>query len=113
MKALSVKQPWASMIAQGSKMIETRGWPTGYRGDILIVSTKKPDIMDLPLGKALCTVRLVNCRPMTKFDEQAAKCEWFSGAWAWVLDDIRPIEPFAVRGQLGIYDVPIEKARMP
>jgi hypothetical protein len=32
MKALSVKQPWANMIASGKKTIETRKWPTDYRG---------------------------------------------------------------------------------
>lgn len=36
MKALSLWQPWASAIALGAKRIETRGWPTGYRGPLLI-----------------------------------------------------------------------------
>ena len=44
MKALSVKQPWANMIAEGEKTIETRTWSTDYRGEILIVSARDPDI---------------------------------------------------------------------
>lgn len=44
MKALSVKQPWANMIASGEKTIETRTWMTGYRGQVLIVSSKQPRI---------------------------------------------------------------------
>lgn len=30
-KALSVKEPWASLIASGQKTIETRRWRTSYR----------------------------------------------------------------------------------
>jgi hypothetical protein len=46
MKALSVWEPWASMIASGVKTIETRSWQTSYRGQFLeeerswIVSSK-------------------------------------------------------------------------
>ena len=58
-----------------------------------------------PLGKALCVVKLVDCRPMTTDDEPAARCRWYEGAWAWCLADIRPVEPVSVRGMLGIYEV--------
>ena len=109
LKALSVKQPYASMIAQGSKTIETRNWPTKYRGDLLIVSTQKPKIPGMLSGKALCVARLVDCRPMFVEDEGPARCQWYNGAWAWVLEDIRPIQPFNVRGHLKLYDVVIEE----
>ncbi len=108
-KAISLHQPWASMIAQGSKTIETRNWPTSHRGDLLIVSTKKPEIPGLLSGYALCIVNVVDCRPMNVQDESAARCKWRSGAWAWVLDDIRRIEPFRMRGYQGIYVVEIEE----
>lgn len=36
MKALTVKQPWASMIVQGIKDVENRTWPTKFRGRLLI-----------------------------------------------------------------------------
>lgn len=42
MKTLSIKQPWASLIATGVKDIENRTWQTHYRGRILIHATKKP-----------------------------------------------------------------------
>ena len=69
MKAISVRQPWASMIAQRMKTIETRVWPTKYRGDLLIVSSKKSEIDNLPVGQALCVVKLVDCRPMELPDD--------------------------------------------
>lgn len=36
MKALSIWQPWASLIATGAKRYETRSWSTKYRGPLLI-----------------------------------------------------------------------------
>ena len=58
MKAVSVKQPWASLIAEGNKTIETRTWPTNYRGDLLICASKKPKIEDLPVSAALCVAKI-------------------------------------------------------
>lgn len=36
MKAITIWQPWASLIACGEKRYETRGWATKYRGPIAI-----------------------------------------------------------------------------
>ena len=36
MKALTIIQPWATLIASGHKVNETRSWKTNYRGEILI-----------------------------------------------------------------------------
>ncbi|HHY88739.1 MAG TPA: ASCH domain-containing protein, partial [Chloroflexi bacterium] len=44
MKALSVRQPWAWLIAQGYKTVENRTWATNYRGPLLIHAGKKPDL---------------------------------------------------------------------
>ena len=105
MKALSVKQPWANMIASGEKTIETRKWPTDYRGPLLIVSTREPRIE--PAGFALAVVHLKDCRPMSRADELAACCPTYAGAYSWVLGDISRIQPFEVHGQLGVYDVEV------
>ena len=40
MKALSLLQPWASLVLIGVKEIETRSWSTSYRGPLLIHSSK-------------------------------------------------------------------------
>lgn len=110
LKALSLKQPWANMIASGEKTIETRRWPTDYRGPLLIVSSKAPNIP--PTGCAVALAKLCDCRRMTKADETAARCQLYPGAYAWVLQDVRPLKPFPVRGQLGIYDVAVEEATL-
>jgi hypothetical protein len=116
MKAISLKQPYASWVADGFKTIETRTWRTKYRGPLLICSSKTFDEDfdpndsafgdGLPLGMALAIVNLVNCRPMTEKDENLAHCDFYEGAVAWILSDIKKIAPFPVKGQLSIFEVP-------
>lgn len=90
MKALSIWQPWASLIITGRKRIETRSWaaPSWIRGKrIAVASTKQvqrqqkmaitepsfsrhymdsglPALDDLPKGVVLGTVLVVDCRAM-------------------------------------------------
>lgn len=40
MKALVLHQPWASLMAIGAKINETRSWPIAYRGDLAICAAK-------------------------------------------------------------------------
>ncbi len=42
MKALTIWQPWASLLASGRKKYETRSWATSYRGPIAIHAAKRP-----------------------------------------------------------------------
>src|SRR5262245_47767437 len=41
--ALSLKQPWAALLASGRKTIEVRSWPTARRGQVLIHAARVPD----------------------------------------------------------------------
>lgn len=107
-KAVSLHQPYASLIRQRKKTIETRKWKIHHRGDLLIVSTLRPELPGFLCGFALCIVNVVDCREMTIDDEKAACCKLYDGAWAWVLSDIRSITPFRCRGAQGIYQVEIE-----
>lgn len=43
MLALSLKQPWATLLAHGLKTIEIRRWRTDHRGHILIHASRVPD----------------------------------------------------------------------
>jgi hypothetical protein len=43
MFALSVKQPWATLLVRGRKTIEVRNWPTVRRGRVLIHAARLPD----------------------------------------------------------------------
>ena len=44
MKALTIKQPWSTLIVDGIKDIENRTWKTNYRGRILIHASEKEDL---------------------------------------------------------------------
>lgn len=87
MKAITILQPWASLIACGAKRIETRSWPTKYRGPIAIHAGKrKPSIYDfkdkrvqvalnmsdivmmqnLVLGAVIAIAELVDCLQVVK-----------------------------------------------
>jgi hypothetical protein len=41
--ALSLKQPWAALLAHGLKTVEVRRWPTARRGRFLIHAARIPD----------------------------------------------------------------------
>jgi hypothetical protein len=82
-KAFSLWQPWASLMAAGLKTIETRSWSTAYRGPLAIHAAKRPLTVDehelihrwvgmkllsldwltmrLPFGAIVAVVELVNC----------------------------------------------------
>ena len=73
MKALSVRQPFASQIVIGEKTIEWRSKPFNWRGPLVICASKSAIIeLDngkrLPVGVALGIVDVVGCRPMTRED---------------------------------------------
>ena len=121
MKALSLRQPYASFIAIGRKTIETRTWQTNYRGPLLIVSSKGKMDRDvphaglfnfkLPFGMALATVDLIDCRPMRMEDVKAAMYPYHPDLYAWELSNIKKIDPFPVKGQLRLFEVDYKETR--
>lgn len=106
MRALSMKEPWATLLLQGKKTIETRKWTTNYRGQLLFCASQSPRS---PIaGFAFATAMLEDIRPMTKEDEAAACCPVYDRAYSWILRDIAPLPvKFRVRGQLGLFDVEV------
>ena len=107
MKAISIKQPWASLIASGIKTLEIRQWPTLHRGPLLIVSSRRPVIDGHRHGQALCIVNVTDCRKMTRDDPPFACIrEFYVDYYSWVLGDVQLVEPFNVLGQLRLFDVP-------
>lgn len=116
MKAVSVRHPWAWLIAQGEKGVECRTWKTGYRGPLLICSSARPagpfDLgdgreIDMPGGVAVATVDLVGCVP---FGPEHVVPAWFDAmpdrpCFAWLLTNPRPVAPFPVKGRLGLFEI--------
>src|SRR5258708_14669636 len=102
MKALSVHQPWASLIAAGKKTIEVRSWSTRHRGPLLICATKRPHRND-PIGVAVAVVKVLDVRRFLRSDVRAACCQGSATDYAWVLGDGLSIDPFPVTGNIGIF----------
>ncbi len=103
-KAISLKQPWANLVASGKKTIETCKWSTKYRGDLLICSSQNPKIE--PYSKALCIVELYDIKPMTKEHEKKACIKVYPKAKAWYLRNLRKLDsPISVKGSLSIFNL--------
>lgn len=51
MKAISLLQPWASLVVMGAKKIETRSWNTKYRGELLIHASRNMTVGQKRLGQ--------------------------------------------------------------
>lgn len=96
--ALSVKQPWAALLAVGRKTIEVRTWPVSRRGPVLIHASKVPDLrpegwatIDTPALKALAELQggiigaaeLVDCIRYDSSDAFAADGARHFNAPAW------------------------------
>lgn len=45
MKAISLWQPWATLVAIDAKRFETRSWKTNYRGLLAIHAAKKFELV--------------------------------------------------------------------
>lgn len=102
MRALSLRQPWASMIANGSKTIETRTWRTNYRGPLAVHASARPH-EGLPTGGIVAVAWLDDCRPMEESDEEDACIALYEGAYAWLLANVQPVPLIPCKGMLGLW----------
>ncbi len=112
-KCLSVRQPWATLIAEGKKTIEFRSWETKYRGAVLILAGSNvwrgTEYPIGPRGVSLCTVELVDVRPYKRVDRHAGCiAPPLKYRFSWVLESPRPVEQLPVKGALGLYAPPPE-----
>lgn len=133
MKVLSLTEPFATLICEKKKQIETRSWKTHYRGELYIHAsiTKIPkeykensSLMNLVkdqsfhFGFIICKCRLVDCIYMTreyvldiqKNHPQEFLCgDYQEGRYAWILEDIEVLnQPILAKGQLGICNYYLE-----
>lgn len=75
MKALTIKQPYATLIAEGIKEYEFRTWKTNYRGEFLVHAGKGKNIqymekfkdldLEYPSGCIIAIASLENCIEVT------------------------------------------------
>lgn len=114
MKALTVCQPYADMIAKGEKIIENRTWPTSYRGQLAIHAGKSRSWLmeddeserpNMAFGAIVATAELVDCRDVECLPAELSSRSDAEGPWCWILQNIRRLdEPVPVRGAQGLWD---------
>lgn len=124
MKAITIHQPWADLIAGGVKTIETRTWPTQFRGVLAIhagkANAETPKRQDaetqnefwcdsgyrrVEYGAVVAVARMYDCRRLTAADEPAACCEC-AGKFGFFLRDIMRLRhPMKLRGQQGLWEI--------
>lgn len=106
MKALSIHPLYAMCIFFLEKTVEVRSWTTNYRGDFLICTTAKKFKDTIP-GHAICVANLKDVVPMERKHIEAACMseEYYDpNQYAWILDDIRIIKPFPVKGKRSLWE---------
>jgi len=127
MKVITIKQPWATLIAEGYKEYEFRTWKTKYRGDILIHAGKGIDKkamerfkhlnLEYPVGKIIAKAIITDC---VKVDDRLrdvlakkdpivykgvinkSSNDW--DGYGFKLENIEKINPIEVNGKLSLWD---------
>lgn len=134
MKAISLWQPWATLMAIGAKTNETRSWSTTHRGPLAIHAAKRwtraqRDMANhprfrktlnaagiyaldlLPRGALLCVVDLVDVvssneiRDVISLDE-ACFGDYSPDRFIWTTKLLRVLfRPVPLRGHQGLFNI--------
>ncbi|MBW4084962.1 ASCH domain-containing protein [Paenibacillus sp. S150] len=135
MKCLTIRQPWATLIALGEKQFETRSWKTAYRGELAIhagmgidkaVCKREPfrsalsrhgfTAGNLPLGAIIATSRLADCHKVSLDDaeegwpggDEFAFGDYSQGRFAWKLEGVTALaHPIPAKGRLSFWEHPV------
>lgn len=139
MKALSLRQPWAWLVATGIKDVENRTWPTKFRGRFYIHAGKSSEIKVQGLGDAWILNRLaagqvtryrnarldrgaiigeatlVDCKFRFPDENASLYSKWAEGGlYGFVLaDPILYEEPIPCRGFLGFFEPKLPAGALP
>lgn len=129
MRALTIMQPYASLIASGEKWVENRGWNAGYRGPLAIHAGQglryldREEIKCYPTGCIIATATLAACvvrEVLQKFwadektrDDLVPGCnvtwrqvmdhQYTEGPFCWILENVQKIDPVPIKGQQGLW----------
>lgn len=130
MKVITIKQPFASLIAEGLKEYEFRTWKTKFRGEILIHAGKGIDKkamkkyehlnLEYPSGCIIAKATITDC---IYVDEELKKelkqknslvyhnvikenSTW--DGYGFKLEKIEKIPPIPINGKLSLWDYEYE-----
>lgn len=130
MKVITIKQPFASLIAAGLKEYEFRTWKTKFRGEILIhagkgIDKKAMEIfkcynLDYPTGCIIAKANLVDCIEINSKERKMLEEKnplVYSGiikhpeweGYGFNLEKVEKIKPINVNGKLSLWEYDYEK----
>lgn len=131
MKVITIKQPFATLIAEGLKEYEFRTWKTKYRGDIFIHAGKGIDKeamkryqylnLNYPSGCIIAKATITDCVYVDeKLKEELKKknANVYHGVikkdsnwdgYGFKLENIQKVEPVYINGKLSLWDYDYER----
>lgn len=123
MRALTITQPWASLLARGEKRVENRTWapPEELIGDLVALHASREfdqfdgylirrrygvsiEQADCPLGAVVAVARLTDV--LTESPDP-----WFLGPYGWVFTEVTRIDPVPCRGARRLWTLPPDVLR--
>ena len=124
MKVITLKQPWATLVAEGLKKYEFRSWKFNYRGEILIHAGKGVDKeamkkfehlnLNYPQAKIIAKVKILDCielndginRQIIEENELVYGHKYDRTGYVWKLEVVEKIEDDKViSGKQGIWNI--------
>ena len=123
MRALTLWQPWASLIVFGQKRVENRPWKlpysrvgrpfaihAGLRYDDEAAKQFPDDVAALGHlgrmhGAIIGTARAISCHG-NRADFPVLQRRWFFGPFGWMLDRIWYVDPIVCRGREKFWTIP-------
>lgn len=118
MRAITICQPYADAIINGTKRAENRSWYMSYRGPLLIHAGKSKAWLDDPadakrfvFGAVLGRVEVVDCLEAEKYIRKYGNDSWgcFGPYCIRMIPQVAFHPPIPWRGALGLFDVPDEE----
>ena len=125
MKVITIKEPYATLIAEGYKEYEFRVWKTSYRGDILIHSAKTPNKenkerfkdrnLNYKEGYIIAKATITDCvlvddkliKELQKKDKEVYKnlsIKRDKPLYGFKLENVKRIKPIEAKGKLSLWD---------
>lgn len=125
MKVITIKQPFATLIAKGLKEYEFRTWKTNFRGDILIHAGKGIDKeamkrfeylnLEYPIGQIIAKATITDCvyvddvlkEQLKQKDQRVYHGVIKDSTWkgyGFKLENIQEITPISINGKLSLWD---------
>lgn len=126
MKTITIKQPFATLIAEGLKEYEFRTWKAKYRGELLIHAGLGVDIkamkryehlnLEYPKGVIIAKCNMTDCvkvdenlkrelaekNPLVYHSMIKSDSDW--EGYGFKLENIEKIDPIPVKGKLSFWD---------